>query len=56
MLELYQPGDAHRLTTEMGEGRGCENDETMTVYKNALKLIYCPWGGGRDFMEIIFPA
>ena len=38
----------YRLTTEMGEGRGCENDETMTVYKNALKLIYCPWGGGGD--------
>ena len=29
----------------MGEGRGWENS---TGKKNAIKLIYCPWGGDLD--------
>ena len=66
----------YRLTTEMGEGRGWENREQYQhahpgkddIRKNVrpadhrnvapakaqkgIKLIYCPWGGGRDLVAI----
>ena len=49
-IKLIYLGDTERLTTEMGECRGCQSclDQGDTVqqadYKNAIKLIYCQGG------------